>query len=104
MKKLFLIAALAVCGCTSTYMIDIYHGDRFGYRTWCWATPMEERCAEMEARIRLYGWDAREHYPTNVCHRIEILYYDEGREEQTNVNKRVRYWIWGEGRDVDFQH
>lgn len=99
MKRLMAAMLLALCGCgTSTYVIDVYHGDRFGYRAPFNATRMEDMCAEMEARVRLYGRDARTHYPTGVCHRIEILYYDAGREEQTNVNKRVRYWIWGEGK------
>ena len=99
MRKLISVTLLALCGCgTSTYVIDVYHGDRFSYRAPFNATRMEETCAEMEGRVRMYGWDARTNYPTGVCHRIEILYYDAGREEQTNVNKRVRYWIWGEGR------
>ena len=99
MRKLTAVMLLALCGCgTGTYVIDVYHGDRFSYRAPFNATYMEEKCAEMEGRVRLYGRDARTNYPTGVCHRIEILYYEAGCEDQTNANKRVRYWVWGEGK------
>lgn len=99
MKRLMAAALLALCGRgTSAYVIDIYHGDRFSYHAPFNATRVEETCAGMEGRVRLYGWNVRTHHPTGVRHRIEILYYKAGREEQTNVGKRVRYWVGGEGR------
>lgn len=98
MKKLFLIAVLAVvCGCTSHFVIDVSTGDRYGFKTWPWTSESGEWCADLEARAAYYGWGARTQYGTNECHRIEIIMYENGRNvKQTNVLKRARYWIKGE--------
>ena len=99
MKKLIAIAAVALCGCTSNMAIDLRNRDVYGYRTWAWYSRQEERCADLEARARHYGWGARTQYGTNVCHRIEVVMYDRGTDvSQTNVLKKARYWIWGERR------
>lgn len=92
--------AAALCGCTVIHCFDLYNGDSYGYRTWVWDSRMAERCADLEARARYYGWGARTQYGTNVCHRIEVIMYDEGSDvSQTNVLKRARYWIRGEKED-----
>lgn len=99
MKKLMMCAALALCGCTSHFCIDVDNNDLYGYRTWPWDSRMAEECADLEARARYYGRGARTRYGTNVCHRIEVTLYGEGKDvSQTNVLKRARYWIWGERR------
>lgn len=99
MKKLIAIAAVALFGCTSNVALDLCNGDAYGYRTWAWYSRQEEQCADLEARAAYYGWGARTQYPTNECHRIEVVMYDCGTDvSQTNVLKVARYWIWGERR------
>ena len=97
MKKLFLMAMLGVCGCTSHSVFDVSTGDLYGYRTWPWTSEDGELCADLEARVAYYGWGARTQYGTNECHRIEVIMYENGwSDEQTNVMKRAWYWIRGE--------
>lgn len=97
MRPIVAALAVALCGCSHCVCFDISNGDRYGYSTWAWSSRMSEVCADLKARAGYYGWGARTQYGTNVCHRIEVIMYDEGSSvSQTNVLKRARYWIWGE--------
>lgn len=93
MDKPFLVgmvcSAALLAGCTTCLCIDIENGDAFSYRY----APWEDACAEeAAARARYYWHGARDNYPTNVEHVLEIRLYRRG---ETNDVKRAVYRVTG---------
>ncbi len=78
------VIVAALCGCTSTLLIDATQGDVFQYKYTPWQNQDIEEASQ---RVRYWCYEGPRHYDTNKVVRLDLrLYVDE-----TNLIKKASY-------------